>query len=55
MAKPNGGDDYIRTGDVAAANPKVLRAMLKAMGPPAPTARSAGSAVSPVSERSGAK
>ncbi|MDD9983532.1 MAG: inositol monophosphatase family protein [Gammaproteobacteria bacterium] len=40
VAEPNGGDDYIRTGDVAAANPKVLRAMLKAMGPPAPAARS---------------
>ena len=55
VAEPNGGDDYIRTGDVAAANPKVLRAMLKAMGPPAPTARPTGSAVSPVPERSGAK
>ena len=55
VAEPNGGDDYIRTGDVAAANPKVLRAMLKAMGPPAPAARSPESAVSPVHERSGAK
>ena len=51
VAEPNGGDDYIRSGDVAAANPKVLRAMLKAMGPPAPTARSAETAVRPGSER----
>lgn len=55
VAEPNGGDDYIRSGDVAAANPKVLRAMLKAMGPPAPTPRFAETAVSSVPEKSGAK
>ena len=33
VAEPNGGDDYLRSGDVVAANPKVLRAMLKAIGP----------------------
>ena len=38
VAEPNGGDDYLRTGDVAAANPKVLRAMLKAIGPRLPEA-----------------
>ena len=33
VAEPNGGDDYIGSGDVAAANPKVLRAMLRIIGP----------------------
>ena len=33
VTEPGGGDDYLRSGDVAAANPKVLRAMLRAMGP----------------------
>ena len=53
VAEPNGGDDYIRSGDVAAANPKVLRAMLKAMGPPPPGARTAETVVRTVSERCG--
>ena len=39
VTEPSGGDDYIRSGDVAAANPKVLRAMLRTMGPPAPASR----------------
>ena len=34
VTEPSGGDDYLRSGDVAAANPKMLRAMLRAMGPP---------------------
>ncbi len=33
VTEPDGGDDYLRSGDVAAANPKVLRAMLRTMGP----------------------
>jgi myo-inositol-1(or 4)-monophosphatase len=33
VTEPGGGDDYLRSGDVAAANPKMLRAMLRAMGP----------------------
>ena len=33
VAESNGGDDYLRSGDVVAANPRVLRAMLKAIGP----------------------
>ena len=33
VAEPGGGDDYLRSGDVAAANPKVLRAMLRTIGP----------------------
>ena len=36
VTEPSGGDDYLRSGDVAAANPKMLRAMLRAMGPRAP-------------------
>ena len=28
VAEPDGGDDYLRSGNVVAANPKVLRAML---------------------------
>ena len=36
VAEPDGGDDYLRSGEVAAANPKVLRAMLKAIGPQPP-------------------
>ena len=55
VAEPNGGDDYIRSGDVAAANPKVLRAMLKAMGPPEPAVRSAERAVRSAPWKSGAK
>ncbi len=51
VAEPSGGDDYIRSGDVAAANPKVLRAILRAIGPPAPTARLAETAVSRVSDK----
>ena len=34
VAEPNGGSDYMTSGNVAAANPRVLRAMLKAIGPP---------------------
>ena len=33
VTEPGGGDDYLRSGDVVAANPKVLRAMLRAIGP----------------------
>lgn len=51
VAEPSGGDDYIRSGDVAAANPKVLRAILRAIGPPAPTAGFAETAVSRVSDK----
>ena len=51
VAEPSGGDDYIRSGDVAAANPKVLRAILRAIGPPAPTARFAETAVNRVSDK----
>ena len=36
VAEPSGGHDYMRSGDVAAANPKVLRAMLRTIGPPLP-------------------
>ena len=32
VAEPNGGDDYIGSGNVAAANPQVLRAMLRVIG-----------------------
>ena len=43
VTEPGGGDDYLGSGDVTAANPKMLRAMLRAMGPrlsaPADTAR----------------
>ena len=35
VTEPGGGDDYLRSGDVAAANPKMLRAMLRTMGPQA--------------------
>ena len=56
VTEPDGGDDYVRSGDVAAANPKVLRAMLRAMGPPAPpTHDPAGMAVAPGSGRSRAE
>ena len=47
VAEPSGGDDYIRSGDVAAANPKVLRAMLRALGPPKSAHAPPGAAVSP--------
>ena len=43
VTEPSGGDDYLRSGDVAAANPKMLRAMLRAMGPRAPASRPAES------------
>lgn len=36
VSEPDGGDDYLRSGDVAAANPKVLRAMLRTIGPRQP-------------------
>ena len=36
VAEPSGGNDYMSTGDVTAANPKVLRAMLRTIGPPLP-------------------
>jgi len=39
VTEPSGGDDYLRSGDVAAANPKVLRAMLRALVPPPPPDR----------------
>ena len=55
VAEPNGGDDYIRSGDVAAANPKVLRAMLGTIGPLLPGRASAEAAVGPSSGRTGAK
>ena len=55
VTEPDGGDDYVRSGDVAAANPKVLRAMLRVMGPPAPTRDPAGMAVAPGSGRSRAE
>lgn len=45
VTEPSGGDDYLRSGDVAAANPKVLRAMLRTMGPPAPANRLVETAV----------
>ena len=32
VAEPDGGDDYLRSGAVVAANPKVLRAMLPHLG-----------------------
>ena len=44
VTEPSGGDDYLRSGDVAAANPKMLRAMLRAMGPQAPVHGPVGSA-----------
>lgn len=34
VTEPGGGDDYLRSGDVVAANPKMLRTMLRAMKPP---------------------
>ena len=43
VAEPSGGHDYMRSGDVAAANPKVLRAMLRTIGPPLPERTSAES------------
>lgn len=56
VTEPDGGDDYVRSGDVAAANPKVLRAMLRAMRPPTPPAHDpAGMAVAPGSGRSRAE
>ena len=55
VTEPDGGADYVRSGDVAAANPKVLRAMLRVMGPPAPTRDPAGMAVAPGSGRSRAE
>ena len=42
VAEPDGGDDYLRSGEVAAANPKVLRAMLKAIGPQPPERQAGG-------------
>ena len=36
VSEPSGGDDYIRSGDVVAANPNVLRHMLRAIRPKAP-------------------
>ena len=32
VSEPGGGDDYLRSGDVVAANPRMLRAMLRTMG-----------------------
>ena len=42
VSEPDGGDDYLRSGEVAAANPKVLHAMLEAIGAQPPE-RQAGS------------
>ena len=36
VAEPSGGSDYMTSGNVAAANPRVLRAMLGTIGPPRP-------------------
>ena len=36
VAEPNGGDDYIGSGHVAAANPRVLRAMLRVIAQSTP-------------------
>ena len=55
VTEPSGGDDYLRSGDVAAANPKMLRAMLRAMGPSAPVRGLAETAGSSRSEQSRAK
>ena len=55
VTEPSGGDDYLRSGDVAAANPKMLRAMLRAMGPSAPVRGLAETAGSSRSEKSRAK
>ena len=33
VTEPGGGDDYLRSGDVVAANPKMLRTMLRTMKP----------------------
>ena len=55
VTEPGGGDDYVQSGDVAAANPKVLRAMLRAMGPPAPAHGFAGTTAGPGSGRSRAR
>lgn len=52
VTEPNGGDDYMRSGDVAAANSKVLRAMLRSMGPPASAIRLAETPAKPWSEES---
>ena len=41
VAEPSGGSDYMTSGNVAAANPRVLRAMLRAIGPPLPEGASA--------------
>ena len=32
-AEPNGGDGYIDSGDIAAGSPRMLRALLKVLGP----------------------
>ena len=42
VADPGGGDDYLRSGAVAAANPKVLHAMLEAIGAPPPQGQAGG-------------
>ena len=55
VTEPSGGDDYLRSGDVVAANPKMLRAMLRAMGPSAPVCGLAGTAGSSRSGTSRAK
>ena len=36
VAEPSGGSDYMTSGNVTAANPRVLRSMLRAIGPPLP-------------------
>ena len=42
VAEPDGGEDYVRSGEVAAANPKVLHALLEALGGRPPRQRQAG-------------
>ena len=55
VTEPSGGDDYLRSGDVAAANPKMLRAMLRAVGPSASVRGLAETAGSSRSGKSRAK
>ena len=42
VAEPGGGDDYLRSGAVAAANPKVLHAMLEVIGTQPPEGQAGG-------------
>ena len=47
VAEPDGGEDYLRSGEVAAANPKVLQAMLEAIGGQPPRQRIGKTGVPP--------